>query len=368
MKDAPRLVFACGGTGGHIFPAFSVAQELKKKFPAARILYVCGKKDIVLEIFRSLASEKVVVMESASFRGVLSLLNPVFLLKLLIGFSQAFRLLVRERPHLVVGYGGYFSFPVVLIAKGLNIRTMIHEQNVVPGAANAFLLRLADAAALSFPETRRQLPAHRNLRVTGNPIREFIEACPPGEGLSFFGFSPDKITLLVLGGSQGAESINTFFLEALPFLSENTKQRLQVLHLCGRMPVSEAEAALARQGVKARAFSFFDRMDLVYSVADISIGRAGATFLAEIKAKNIPAILVPYPFGNGHQKVNAEVFCSEDADSKFVEQKDLTAERLASLIESMLATAGRRQASSGARSSDPARPALADFISEFLPT
>ena len=367
MTGAPRFVFACGGSGGHIFPAFSVAEELKKRFPTATVLFVCGKKDIVLEIFRSLSTEKVVVMESAPFRGPLSFINPVFLLKSFIGFFQAVRLLFRERPDLVVGYGGYFSLPVVLIARVLNIKTMIHEQNVIPGAANAFLMRFADGAALSFSETRRLLPKHRNIRVTGNPIRKAIESCPRGQGLSFFGFSPEKITLLVLGGSQGAESINTFFIEALAFLGAPARRRLQALHLCGRMPPQDAEASMAQHGLEGRAFSFFDRMDLAYSVADLAVGRAGATFLAEIHAKKIPAILVPYPFGNGHQKANAEWFCSEETSSILMEQKDLTPEKLARLIEDRLPAAEERHSGPPASTTGGnAREALAEFISEFI--
>ncbi len=317
------LILACGGTGGHIFPAFSVAEELKKKYPSLRLVYVCGNKDIENAIFRMVSQEKVIPIDSAPFRGARSFFNGVFLLKLAQGFYQAFTILRKEKPAVVVGFGGHFSFPMILMARGLGIKTMIHEQNVMPGFANKVLTRWADAVALSFEDTRKYLPPHRNMRETGNPIRAAIDRDCRQEALGFFGFSANKVTVLVLGGSQGAESINTVFLEALSQVPVSVKSLLQVVHLTGKMSTALAEETCMKEGVVCRAFSFFERMELAYGAADFAVGRAGATFLAEAKAKKMPAILVPYPFAGGHQLLNAKAFV-EDGRSLIIHQSDLS--------------------------------------------
>ncbi len=337
MTSSPGrcVVLACGGTGGHIFPAFSVAEELKRWDPSLRLVYVCGNKDIENAIFRIITMEKVFSIDSAPFRGSRSLFNPSFLIKLFRGFIQSYRILRAERPAIVVGFGGHFSFPVLVVARLLGIRTMIHEQNVMPGFANKILVSWVSAVALSFEETRSYLSKHPRMLCTGNPIRASIEKDCRNEGLEFFGFSSQKKTVLVLGGSQGAESINTVFLEALKLLPETLRLSLQVIHLTGKMSTALAEDRCAREGVTARAFSFFERMDLAYGVADVAIGRAGATFLAEAKAKRLPAILVPYPFAGGHQLLNARAFLA-GGFSKIIEQSELTAEILAETLTEFL--------------------------------
>jgi UDP-N-acetylglucosamine--N-acetylmuramyl-(pentapeptide) pyrophosphoryl-undecaprenol N-acetylglucosamine transferase len=359
------FIFACGGTGGHIFPALSVGEELRRREPRSRILYVCGKKDIESAIFSVARQEQVVPIEIEPLRGGLSFLHPVFLWKLTRGFFQSLSLIRRERPSLVVGFGGYVSFPVIAAAKCCGVPTMIHEQNVLPGKANRLLSTHVDAVALSFPETQKSWRLLKNVLVTGNPIRSAIEReCRP-EALSFFGFSKDKKTLLVLGGSQGAESINTLFLGSLAHLPVPVRERLQVLHLCGRMSPRDSDAACRAAGVGGKAFAFFDRMDLAYAAADLCIGRAGATFLAEVRTKNIPVLLVPYPFGDGHQRANAEVY-SHLIGARVVEQKELDAPKLAQILEQMIKETSAHHAGSADRSgAQPnARIRLAEFIGQ----
>ena len=357
-----KLVFACGGTGGHIFPALSVAEELKKRAPDTEIIYVCGTLDIEIEIFKAGVRKDVFAVESAPFRGACSLLSAGFLLKLFRGFALALRFLRCEKPDAVVGFGGYFSFPVVAAAKLLGLRCLIHEQNVEPGVANRLMNRWVDGVALSFAETASRLGGSRKLRVTGNPIRPAIEKGPArSAALSFFGFDADKKTLLIVGGSQGAESINTLFLAALNFLSEPLRRSLQALHLCGRMDPREAEQKLREAGVLAKAFSFFDRMDLAYAVTDAALGRAGATFLAEISAKEIPAVLIPYPFGSGHQLLNAEIF-SRNHRALVALQAEMTPEKLAGYLEKLLTERVPPKATTG---KTHARETLADFITEI---
>ena len=359
-----KIILACGGTGGHIFPAFSVAEELKHRDPLTRLIYVCGHRDIENAIFKIVASETVIPIESAPYRGLSSLLSLAFLLKLIKGFWQSFRLVAREKPDLIAGFGGYYSFPVTFIGRCLGVRTLIHEQNVIPGKANKVLAKFADAVALSFPETRNYLAVDHRSRVTGNPIRSLIEKDCRREALDFFGFSEEKRTLLVLGGSQGAESINSLFLGALKFFPERLKETTQILHLCGKMAVATSEEAFRKAGIRGKTYSFFERMDLVYAVADMAIGRAGATFLAEIGVKNIPAILVPYPHGDGHQLVNAEIFSQTHA-AVVIRQEGLTPLILSEALENFLKEENQVPKSK-ANAADPARTLFVNFIQEAM--
>ena len=357
-------LFACGGSGGHIFPALSVAEELARRDPTSRVIYACGTKDIESAIFRVVPKDAVFTVDSAPFRGGASFVDPGFLIRLAKGFFQSRALLKKLKPALVVGFGGYVSFPVLMAARSLRVRTALHEQNVIPGRANRVLASWVEAVALSHEETRRHFKRCQRSRVTGNPIRSSIEEDRRQEALHFFGFSQAKKILLVLGGSQGAESVNHLFLGALPFLGSAAKDLVQVLHLCGRMEPRDSEEACRRQGVSVRSFSFFDRMDLAYGAADLCLGRAGATFLAEIEAKGIPAILIPYPFADGHQRENARVF-SAHGRAVVAEQKDLTPEHLARLIEEMIDRCREGSAVKERPTRPNARAALADFLEEY---
>ncbi len=329
----------------------------------SKVVYVCGTRDVESAIFRVVPREAVYAVESAPFRGGRSFVDPRFLIKLTVGFFRSRALLKKLRPVLVVGFGGYVSFPVLLAARWMGFKTALHEQNVVPGRANRVLAKFVDALALSHEETRAHFVEHRVSRVTGNPIRSSIEKDCRREALEFFGFSSDFKTILVLGGSQGAESVNRLFLSSLPFLNRATQEKIQVLHLCGRMEPRDSEETCRVAGVRAKAFSFFDRMDLAYGAADLCLGRAGATFLAEIEAKGIPAILIPYPFADGHQRENARVF-SARGSAMIAEQKGLTPEHLARLIEAMLERCQNTGSLKSRQTPSQARALLADFLEE----
>ena len=356
-------MFACGGSGGHIFPALSVGEEIRRRDPSSRILYICGKKDIEHDIFKIARNERVISVQSASYPGTVTFRTPAFLIKSAVGFIQSVMILRRLRPDLVLGFGGYTSFPVLMAAKALNIPTMLHEQNVVPGKANRWMAAQVDLVALSFPETEHYLPKALKKIVTGNPIRMSVERECREEALKFFGFSPDKKTLLVLGGSQGAESINTLFLKSLSALSVFARKNLQVLHLCGRMDPRDSEKRCAEENIYARAYSFFDAMDLAYGAADFCVGRAGATFLAEIRAKQLPVLLVPYPFADGHQRANAEVF-QREYGARVVEQNELDGQKLARIVEEMMneVPSNTRPSASVSGGTLNARQVLADAL------
>lgn len=362
MKPAPSLVFACGGSGGHIFPAVAVAEELADRVPGVSVTFVSSGRQIENEIFRSVAGRRVVTLaDDAAKRGG-PIWHPRFLLRLMHETGSASDFLKKERPDAVVGFGGHGSVAIVAAARMRGIPTLVHEQNVVPGLANRLLSPWADGTALSFNETKL---GGRNVRITGNPIRRAIERDCRSEALRFFGFSDERTTLLVLGGSQGAESVNTLFFDAVPHLPPALKDSIQALHLCGKMKAEESESRLAAAGIPAKAFSFFDRMDLAYAAADLAIGRAGATFLAEMEARRLPSILVPYPYAGGHQLLNAEVVARR-ANAVVARQKDLDGPKLAALLAERFEALKQNTDVRGPLGPDPARKRLADFILEIL--
>jgi UDP-N-acetylglucosamine--N-acetylmuramyl-(pentapeptide) pyrophosphoryl-undecaprenol N-acetylglucosamine transferase len=362
------FIFACGGTGGHIFPAISVAEELRLRDPDIRIIFISGKKDIESEIFRFAKNERVTFIESAAYQGLRSFVNPAFLIKLIRGFLESKKIVSIEKPQMVIGFGGYVSFPVLMAAQFMGIRTLVHEQNVMPGKANRWIAKRVSAVALSFSETKKYLKNLKNSRVTGNPIRRRIEQGSREEALPFFGFEKGKKTVLILGGSQGAESINRLYLDSLPLWSDEMKGSLQVLHLCGILLPSESERISRENGVFCRAFSFFDRMDLAYAAADFCVGRAGATFLAEVQAKKIPSLLIPYPYAGGHQLYNAQ-WVAKTGMALIAEQKDLNSAKFYDLLKDLWeqTSAGKFAQLRTTQSTEmSSRQKLADYIMELV--
>ncbi|TAJ98303.1 MAG: UDP-N-acetylglucosamine--N-acetylmuramyl-(pentapeptide) pyrophosphoryl-undecaprenol N-acetylglucosamine transferase, partial [Candidatus Manganitrophaceae bacterium] len=227
---------------------------------------------------------------------------------------------------LVIGIGGYAAGPVLLAAVLLKIKRVILEPNLVPGLANKLVAPWVDLAVIAFEESRAYMKAKRFLRA-GVPVRpEIVHAKSTTR--------PDKKTLLVLGGSQGAQSINRAMVAALPHL-EKMKSSLQIVHQTGKRDWEEVQAAYERSGLSARVEPFIHDMAAVYGAADLVVSRAGAGTLSELGAVGKPSILVPYPLATGHQEKNAAAFVSAGA-SEMILDRDLDGRKLAERITSLL--------------------------------
>jgi UDP-N-acetylglucosamine--N-acetylmuramyl-(pentapeptide) pyrophosphoryl-undecaprenol N-acetylglucosamine transferase len=218
---------------------------------------------------------------------------------------QASRLLRECGAQVVLGVGGYASFPTVLAARLRRIPTVIHEQNAYPGLANRWLGRIASAVAVSFEAAAGFFPTGR-VTVTGNPVRPEIRPGDAGEARRRLALSAGRFTVLIFGGSQGAHRINVATIEALPRLAES-RSHVQFLHATGERDVSAVEQAYEQHGFQARVEAFFQDMATAYAAADFVIARAGASTIFELAAVGKPALLVPYPYAaNDHQRLNAE--------------------------------------------------------------
>lgn len=326
-----KIVIAAGGSGGHIFPAIALARSLAKTSHNPEIVFVGTDTAIDRRIFEREGHRFYLLpVNKLSYR--LSPRLVVFAGKFFAGIVRAFVMMVRERPDVVVGFGGYVSAPPLLAAYVLRIPRVVHEQNVLPGRANKLFFRLADTVAVSFKETFRHIPAARHKAVfTGNPIRagEFTNDRPAGAAA--LGIDKEKFTVLVVGGSQGARFLNETFVDAVAGLRSD----MQIIHITGVKDYAWVAEAYAKANVPHRVYSFLDRIEEAYSAADLVVTRSGASAVFELAFFGKPMILVPYPFANGHQVENAKVFSRSGAAVTF-EERSLSSDLVRQTIKNFI--------------------------------
>ena len=207
-------------------------------------------------------------------------------------------------PDVVVGFGGWISAPVVLAARNRRIRCLLHEQNVVMGRANQWLVPWVDRVAVSFRETQARLDREASV-MTGLPVRQGIGHTMRAQAAARFGFDPDRPTLLILGGSQGSRAINRLMVDAASGILPAERDAWQVVHVTGPADAAAAQAAYRAHRITAWVAPFLVEMDAAYALADVVIGRAGASTIAELARCGTPAVLIPYPYAGNHQRANA---------------------------------------------------------------
>jgi UDP-N-acetylglucosamine--N-acetylmuramyl-(pentapeptide) pyrophosphoryl-undecaprenol N-acetylglucosamine transferase len=334
MADARSelaVVVAGGGTGGHLYPGIAVAREILRRAPGARVTFagtarglearIVPREGFALDLIRSAGLKG---------KGLGARLRGLALLPL--SFVDAWRLLSRRRPHVVIGVGGYSSGPVVLTASLRGMPTMVLEQNAAPGFTNRKLAKRVRAAAVTYEETLAYFGSKGFL--AGNPVRE--EFFARGLGPS------DRKRVLVFGGSQGAHAINVAMAAAAPLLVRR-HEGIDIVHQTGERDLAWTRDEYRRGGVAARVEAFLDPMAAEMKAADVAVSRAGATTLAELAASATPAVLVPFPAAtDDHQRRNAEALAKAGA-AVVIEQRDLSGERLADVVAALLSDAARRE-------------------------
>ncbi len=332
MKNkAVRIIIAGGGTGGHLFPGISIANAFMATNIRNRILFAGTGKSIETDIVAQAGfPHRKVTAEGLKGRGLTAQIRS--LLKLPMGIWESVRMIREFRPHLVIGVGGYSSGPVVLAARLLGAKIVLHEQNRLPGIANRMLSLFADRVCVSFPPSREKgfPPSVREsgrICVTGNPVRK--EILRIGEKES--GHHDKPFTVLITGGSQGAHRINMTMTEAVKHLKELQKFRL--VHQTGSLDESAVRQAYADAGISSEVRPFFTDMPLQYRDADLILCRAGASTVAEIAAMGKPAIFIPFPYAaDDHQTQNARSLVQAGA-ADMIAEKELDAQKLAEKIE-----------------------------------
>lgn len=303
-KKKARVLVVTGSSGGHIFPALAFLDALEAGYKGAEALMLLPENSIVPCEERS--GLKVKYIPFPVFRTKSDFKKISNIIKLIKGSLESMLAVLKFQPDVAVGFGSLPSVPVLICAWLLREKTMIHEQNVIPGQANKLLGMLVDRIAVSFEKTKIYFSSCRNkIIMTGNPIRKGLVEVERVNALNYFGFSPDKFTILVTGGSQGSHKINAEFAQALALFSD--KDAFQVIHLCGKSDFEYLKEKYVKLGIKHAVFSFFDAMQYAYSASDLVLCRAGATTIAEILFYGVPAIFVPYPYARKHQQENALV-------------------------------------------------------------
>lgn len=304
--ETARIVFAGGGTGGHLFPAIAIADritELVQNKMTVDIAFVGTKRGLEYRMRESLGYP----LHLINVRGIarsLTLRNLLVPFILIGALVQSMLLLRKLSPDVVVGTGGYVSWPVLKVAAFRKIVSVLQEQNSFPGITTRRLAQRAERIYLGFEKAREHLRTKGKIIVTGNPVRASVVNGSRAEAVKAFGLDPEKKTILVLGGSQGARTVNNAVLASL----EKTQlpAEYQLLWQTGKRDYKEVTARSGRKVTGCALFPFADRMDLVYAAADLAIARAGALTLAELISCGLPSILIPYPFAAGdHQRKNA---------------------------------------------------------------
>jgi len=360
-----RVVIACGGTGGHLFPGLAVAETLRDR--GHEVLLFVSEKEIdatALKDRPEFRSEKLPSIGMPSM-----LVSPAFV-RFLRRFWESVSLCRKSyrrfRPAVVLGMGGFTSTAPVLAARMRGLPAFVHESNAIPGRANRLASKFATKVLLGFEDCEARLPGV-SCAVTGTPVRKNLgEAMDQAIARKAFHLAPDRKTLLVTGGSQGAAGINQLLFKAAPLLAG---QNIQIIHLTGDRDDRLAAANYQREEIPHYVSPFYHRMEEAYSAADVVVSRAGASSLSEISQFALPSILIPYPHAtDDHQTANAQIYVRNGASEMLVE-KDTLAETLSALILNLLGDDQRRERmSTAARRIPPASAAsnVADLLEQAV--
>jgi UDP-N-acetylglucosamine--N-acetylmuramyl-(pentapeptide) pyrophosphoryl-undecaprenol N-acetylglucosamine transferase len=301
MKQ-PKFIISGGGTGGHIYPAIAIANELKARFPEAEFLFVGASDKMEMQKVPQ-AGYTIEGLWIAGLQRKLTLQNMMFPFKLMSSLWKSRKIIRKFKPDVAIGTGGFASGPLLQAANSFGIPTVIQEQNSYPGITNKLLSKKANAICVAYDNLERFFPKNKMV-FTGNPVRQDLldVVSKRQEGMSYFKLDATKKTLLILGGSLGARRINQLIAKEIDFLLESG---IQIYWQCGKFYYEEYKHFNEKLNVQVVAF--IDRMDLIYAVADIVISRAGASSVSELCLVGKPTIFIPSPnVAEDHQTKNAK--------------------------------------------------------------
>ncbi|MFY7988633.1 MAG: undecaprenyldiphospho-muramoylpentapeptide beta-N-acetylglucosaminyltransferase [Flavobacterium sp.] len=316
----PRFIISGGGTGGHIYPAVAIANELKSRFPEAEFLFVGAKDKMEMQKVPQ-AGYAIKGLWISGIQRKLTLDNAMFPFKLLSSMWNSFRIIKSFKPDVVIGTGGFASGAVLKVASMLNIPTVIQEQNSYPGITNKLLAKKANKICVAYENLERFFPKNKMI-LTGNPVRQdLINEASKSEAIAYFKLDANKKTLLVLGGSLGARRINQLIEKELDFL---LSQNIQIIWQCGKLYLNDYSKYNEKENVQVVAF--IDRMDLVYAAADVVISRSGASSVSELCIVGKPTIFIPSPnVAEDHQTKNAKAI-SDKNGAILIKESELDAQ------------------------------------------
>tara|TARA_B100000508_G_scaffold75230_1_gene58629 strand:+ start:97913 stop:99013 length:1101 start_codon:yes stop_codon:yes gene_type:complete len=307
-----RVIISGGGTGGHIFPAIAIANRIKKENPEAKILFIGAEGKMEMEKVPE-AGYEIEGLWISGFQRRLTLKNLALPFKILASLWKARKIIKRFKPQVAIGVGGYASGPTLKVASMMNIPTILQEQNSFPGKTNKLLAQKATKICVAYEKLERFFPKEK-IELTGNPVRDKVVQIDglKSKGLQHFGLKENKTTVLVVGGSLGAKTLNDSLKKDLKALQEKD---IQVIWQCGKYQSEELMAWQEDQDMKGISLNIFIKeMELAYAAADIIVSRAGAIALSELAIIGKPIVLVPSPnVAEDHQTKNAMALVENNA-------------------------------------------------------
>lgn len=311
--DKPyRLIISGGGTGGHIFPAVAIANEFRERHPDSKILFVGAKGRMEMTKVPE-AGYEIIGLWISGLQRKLTMSNLLFPLKLIVSYIKAVRIVKRFNPHVVIGTGGFASGPVMIAATRANIPSVIQEQNSFAGLANKQVASRVSKVCVAYEGMDKYFPAGK-IALTGNPVRKDILSVweKHEKGRNHFGFDSNSKTLLIIGGSLGARTINESILAGIEKIIDSN---IQMIWQTGKGYFELYKNSLAAYDLKRiRVHDFVREMDLAYAAADVVISRSGALAVSELCIAGKPCILVPSPnVAEDHQRKNAMALVEKDA-------------------------------------------------------
>jgi len=337
-----KIIISGGGTGGHIFPAVAIADALKQRLDDPDILFIGAKGRMEMEKVPA-AGYSIKGLWISGIQRRLTLKNLSFPFKLISSILKARRIIKSFSPDVAIGTGGYASGPMLRVASRRGIPSLIQEQNSFPGITNRLLSKTVDRVCVAFEGMNRYFPAEK-ITITGNPVRKDIIQTQGkrSEALEFFGLKEDTKTILVVGGSQGARSVNRALVSQV---REILNGNAQMIWQCGKAFLPEARETVSGldkiEQEKLKVHDFISRMDLAYAAADIVISRAGAIAISELCIVGCPIVLVPLPgAAEDHQTRNAQALTEKDAA---ILLPDNELEKLAKTLKDLLGDEGRQK-------------------------
>lgn len=318
MKTIDRIVFAAGGTGGHIYPAIAVADELRKLNKDIEIRFIGAKGRIEEKIVPN-SGYKLQTIEASGFKRSLSLKNLATGYKILRALSETKKILKNFAPDLVYGTGGFVSGPVLRSAQSLGITNVIEEGNFYPGVTVKMIAPKADKVILNFEGTKKFLKRQDNVQVMSYPVRESMIKHPAAEARKYFGLNESAKTLLIFGGSQGARSINMAFLKCFKNI---TGSGIQVIWQTGEPDYEKVKADVSSNR-NVKVLKYIDSIEYAYSASDLVLCRSGISTIMELASFGLAAVFVPFPLASeNHQEKNAKAIVDKHA-AEMITDKEL---------------------------------------------
>ncbi|MCI2230185.1 undecaprenyldiphospho-muramoylpentapeptide beta-N-acetylglucosaminyltransferase [Polaribacter sp. MSW13] len=336
MKQSINILISGGGTGGHIYPAIAIANELKLRFPDANFLFVGAKDKMEMEKVPQ-AGYQIKGLWISGIQRKLTITNLLFPFKLISSLWNASKIIRKFKPNVAIGTGGFASGPTLMMANRKGIPTLIQEQNSFPGITNKLLSKKANRICVAYDHLERFFPIDKIVK-TGNPVRQDLLSIhsKTKEGKTFFKLDSEKKTVLILGGSLGARRINQLIESNLEFFKS---QEIQIIWQCGKLYFDEYKEYDALKYVQVH--QFINRMDFAYAASDIVISRAGASSVSELCIVGKPVVFIPSPnVAEDHQTKNAKSIADKHAA---ILLKESELDTFPIVFETLIKDEGKRQ-------------------------